>query len=98
MFFLDKQLLVKSLSNRKAIIKGQFKFKYNYNKMDKDLQTKFEQTMNHYINITPTLANLSDFFICLIKKLNTIQTLIRNCIIKAAKKIILNHKVVNNNT
>jgi len=37
MFFLDKQLLVKSLSDHKAIIKGQFKFKYNYDKMDKDL-------------------------------------------------------------
>ncbi len=66
--------------------------------MDDDLWTQFGQTTDRYINSCAILTNLKKNSICSIKGLNSIQTAIRDCIIKAANEVIPHHKVANNST
>ena len=66
--------------------------------MDDDLQTQFEQTTDCLINSYANLINLKVDSIRSIKHLNSTWTAIRDCIIKAAKKVISHHKIANNNT
>ena len=93
---MDKNLLFKNLSDYKATVKRLFKLKYNYNTMDADSWSQFDQASDRYINSIPTLARLQESQICLLKQLNSIWTQIRDCIIQTAKECILHHKVANN--
>ena len=64
--------------------------------MDDDLQAQFEQITDRFVNSCAILTNLKVDLIHSTKRLNSIWTAIKDCIIKAAKEVISHHKVANN--